>query len=185
MAVQIEKRLFTVEDYYKMAETGILKPTDRVELINGEIVKMSPISSQHAGHVLRINIFLNKILADLAFINIQNPIRINNYLEPEPDIAILRPATHFYIEQHPQPQDVYLIIEIADSSLKYDREVKLALYAEANIPETWIINLQKRHIEIYSSPQKGIYQIKKMIHPTDEFKLSFFTISVKGSDFIF
>lgn len=158
MTVQVERQLFTVEEYYKMAEVGILKPSDRFELIKGEIYKMSPINSQHAGHVTRLNTLLNKLLADKAIISIQNPIHISNFSEPEPDIAVLKPVDHFYIERHPQPEDVLLIIEISDTSLRHDRQVKLPLYAEAGIPEVWILNLLENAIEIYSSPAHQSYQ---------------------------
>lgn len=184
MAVQAERRLFSVADYHKMAEAGILKPTDRVELIHGEIVKMSPINSQHAGHVLRINVLLNKLLADIAFVNIQNPVQIDEFSEPEPDIAILKPSVHFYTQHHPQPADVYFLIEVADSSLQYDRETKLPLYAQAGIPEVWIINLKKRCIEIYQIPQDNRYKINNLAYPDDTIELPFPGISVQGSDFL-
>jgi len=184
MAVQVERQRFTVEDYYKMAEAGILKPEDRVELINGEIIKMSLIKSQHAGHVTRLNTVLSKILGDLAIISVQNPIRIDNFSEPEPDIALLKLASHFYIESHPEPKDVFLLIEVADSTLRYDQKVKLALYARAGIPEVWIVNLQAHCVEVYRQPESGSYQSKQIISPQGDLYLSAFGLSFAASAII-
>ena len=177
MAVQVERQRFTVEDYYKMAEAGILKPEDRVELINGEIIKMSPIKSQHAGHVTRLNALLSKLIGDNALVSVQNPIRIDNFSEPEPDIALLKPVSHFYIEGHPEPKDVFLLIEVADSSLRYDQKVKLALYARAGIPEVWIINLLARCVEVYRQPEAGRYLDREIVNPDGVLRLVAFDLS--------
>lgn len=181
MAVQVKKQLFTVEDYYKMAEVGILPPDARVELINGEIITMSPIKSNHAGHVRRISTLFNDILKGLAIIDVQNPIRINQYSEPEPDIAILKLSPDFYTAAHPTPKDVYLLIEVADTSVRYDREVKLPLYANAGIVEVWIVNLKKRCIEIYRDPQQGSYQIQTTLADDARLQLSLFNITLETS----
>jgi|APTNR8051073442_1049403.scaffolds.fasta_scaffold01067_13 Uma2 family endonuclease len=181
MAVQVERRRFTVQDYYKMAEAGILKPEDRVELINGEIIKMSPIKSQHAGHVTRLNTLLSKLIGDYAIVSIQNPVRIDNFSEPEPDIALLKPVSHFYIESHPGPKDVFLLIEVADSTLRYDQKVKLKLYAQAGIPEVWIVNLQARCVEVYRQPESGSYLEREIVNPDGVLRLAAFDLSFAAS----
>ncbi len=184
MAILAKKRLFNLDEYSKMQEAGILQEGDRVELIQGKIVFRSPINSQHAGTVLKISAFLHRILQDLALINVQNPLQLNAYSEPEPDIAVLKPAPHFYAERHPQPEDVFFLIEVAGSSLPYDREVKQPLYAAAGIPETWIVNLDKRRIERYRNPENGEYQTSEILQPGETFSLSPFSIQVNVSDLI-
>ena len=163
MSVQISKRLLTVSEYHKMAEAGILTEDDRVELIHGEIIKMSPIGSWHSSHVKRINKLLNKFLGDRAIVSVQDPVAINDYSEPEPDIAILRYRADFYEENHPRPKDVFLIIEVADSSIDYDQDTKLKLYANAGIPEFWIVNLEDEQIEIYKTPAQDTYLFQEKI----------------------
>ncbi len=184
MAVQVERQRFTVEDYYKMAEVGILKPEDRVELINGEIIKMSPIKSQHAGHVTRLNALLSKLIGDLAIVSVQNPIRIDDFSEPEPDIALLKPLADFYTVHHPGPEDVFLLIEVSDTTLRYDQKVKLKLYAEAGIPEVWIVNLQDRCVEVYREPEAGRYQSQSIVSPDGVLHLSEFDLSFAASAII-
>ncbi len=165
MAVQLKRQLFTVDDYYKMAEVGILKPTDRVELINGEIIQMSPIKSLHASVVDTLSAELNFQLRGKAIIRTQNPIRINQYSEPEPDIGIAKFKKDKYRAYHPTPEDVLLIIEIADTTLMKDRTIKKQLYAEAGIPEYWIVNLKEQEIEVYREPAGKTYSESSTIRP--------------------
>ncbi|MCF6281729.1 MAG: Uma2 family endonuclease [Candidatus Polarisedimenticolaceae bacterium] len=154
------QHLHTVEDYYLMAETGILKPEDRVELIDGVIVDMVSIGSKHAGVVNRLNQCLVAAVANRAIVSIQNAVRLNDLSEPEPDVALLKYRQDFYAEAHPTPDDLLLIIEVANSSLNYDRDVKLPLYARHNIPQVWLIDLNADELWIYSQPQDGTYQKK-------------------------
>jgi Uma2 family endonuclease len=158
MSVQVEKWVFTVDEYHRMSEAGILAETDRVELIEGEIVKMSPIGKYHAACVKRLNSILNRRVGEYAIVSVQDPIRLNDYSEPEPDIALLKPRDDFYAQDLPTVEDVLLIIEVADSSVEYDRNVKLPLYAKAGISETWIANLRDDGIEVCSQPANGAYQ---------------------------
>lgn len=158
MSVQITKRHFNITEYYRMAEAGILSEDDRVELIEGEIIKMTPIGSRHAGCVSRLNNLLNRLVGEAAIVNVQNPLRLSNFSEPQPNIALLKPRDDFYSDAHPTPNDVLLIIEVSDKSLEYDRDVKLPLYAAASIPELWLVNLIKDMIEIYREPQDGMYR---------------------------
>jgi Uma2 family endonuclease len=158
MSVQFQKWNFNVEDYYRMAEAGLFSERDRVELIDGEVIKMSPIGSRHAGCVDRLNSILNRKVGHAAIIRVQNPVRLNDFSEPEPDIALLKSRDDFYSQSHPTAADVLLVIEVAETSVEYDRSIKMLLYARAGIPEAWIVNLPKDIIEIYTQPKNGKYQ---------------------------
>ena len=158
MSVQVDKWFFTVDEYHRMSEAGILSESDRVELIEGEIVKMSPIGKHHAACVKRLNSVLNRRAGDYAIVSVQDPIRLDDYSEPEPDIALLNPRDDFYAQELPTVKDVLLVIEVADSSVEYDRDIKLPLYAKAGIPETWIVNVRDDRIETYSQPANGVYK---------------------------
>jgi Uma2 family endonuclease len=168
MTFPLKTRLLTTEEYQQMAEMGILTQEDKVELIEGQIVEMSPIGSQHATYVNKITALFIRLLPEEFITSIQNPIVINLHSEPEPDIAILKPDKNLYIDQLPTAKDVLLIIEVADTSIDYDREVKLPLYAKANIPEYWIINLQEKQIEVYHTPVEKQYRFRELIKAEDE-----------------
>jgi Uma2 family endonuclease len=158
--VQVQRQLFNVDEYYKMAESGILQPSDRVELIKGEIIRMSPIKSQHSSMV--DNLF-EKLVLDLHgkyILKSQNPIRLDDFSEPEPDIVVAHFRKDRYRHRHPRPADIYLLIEVADTSLDYDREIKAPLYAEAGIPEYWIVNIADEQIEIFRHLESGEFQEK-------------------------
>src|SRR2546423_2337943 len=158
MSVQYKKHFFNVDEYYRMAEVGLLSEDDRVELIEGEIVEMSPIGKTHGGTVKRSNHFLNRDLGDAFIISVQDPIRLNDFSEPQPVLALLKPRKDFYRNSHPTAGDVLVVIEVADPSLNYDRNVQLPLYARAGIPEAWLMVLQKDVIEVHSQPKDGKYQ---------------------------
>ncbi|MEN0050582.1 MAG: Uma2 family endonuclease [Bacteroidota bacterium] len=177
MTLQIKKRLLGVEEYHRMIEADILSEDDRVELINGEIIEMSPIKSFHASHVMRINHFLSNIVGEEVIVNVQNPILIPDYSEPEPDIALLKWDDDFYYEKHPQPEDVILLIEVADSSLEYDQNIKLPLYANAQIPECWIVNLREKQIEMHQYPENGIYKQRVIVQAQDEITIGSLELS--------
>lgn len=148
---------FSAKEYYLMGEAGVFGDEQKVELINGQIFDMSPITSRHAGVVKIIAALLAKKLGDNFIIGNQDPIRLSEFSEPEPDISILKMRQDWYTESHPEPEDVKLLIEVADSSLSRDRGIKLPLYAEAGIPELWIVNLKEDQIEIFSQPEGGKY----------------------------
>jgi Uma2 family endonuclease len=158
MSAQLEPRRFNVTEYYKMAKAGILKPDDRVELIEGEIIKMSAIGSPHAACVSRLVRLLSKAIGDTAILSPQNPVRLDDFSEPVPDIALLKPLDDYYAARHPTPIDALLVIEVADSSLLKDRNVKVPLYARAGISEVWLVNLSKETIEVYSEALNGKYR---------------------------
>jgi len=152
MSVQVQRRLFTVEEYHRMAEAGILSEDDRVELIEGELVAMSPIGSRHAACVKRLVRLLDRAVGERAIVSVQDPIRLGRHSEPQPDVALLRYRPDFYASAHPGPEDVLLIVEVAEISADYDRTVKIPLYARHGIPEAWLVDLAKEHIEVYRQP---------------------------------
>lgn len=163
-AVQVERRILTVADYHKMIEAKILGDNDRVELIYGQLINMSAVSSSHSGRVNRISsYFIRNLSPEKYVICVQNPITLTNEnSEPEPDVAIARYREDFYTESHPVPADIHLLIEVSNTTLNYDRKVKTKLYAEANIAEYWIVNTDKGEIEIYREPTNGQYiSVKK------------------------
>lgn len=145
-------RRFTVDEYMEMARVGILKRGDRVELIRGEIVEMTPIGPDHVGHVIRVSHLLITRLKDRALVCVQGSVKIDYRSMPEPDFAILRPRDDYYTKAHATPSDMLLIVEVADSSLAWDRITKARLYAKARIPEFWIVNLRDRCLEVFRQP---------------------------------
>ena len=152
MAVQLQRRLLTVDDYRLLIRAGSLGEDDRVELIEGEIIEMSPISPEHAGHVKRLNRLFSRRLGDRALIGVQDPIALGEHSEPQPDLVLLRPHADDYADAHPGPGDVLLAVEVADTSVNYDRDVKMRLYAQAGIPEAWLVSLPDGWIEVYTEP---------------------------------
>lgn len=167
MATQLTRYRFNVDDYYRLAEAGILKEDARVELIRGEIIEMNPIGSRHAACVDRLNRLLNQHISD-QIVRIQNPIRIEHHSEPEPDLALLKYRDDYYAQDHPQPNDVLLLIEVSDSTLIYDQQIKIPLYAEANIPEVWVVNLDEGNIEAYRDSDGKTYQNIQQYQHQDE-----------------
>lgn len=158
MAVQLEKKLLSVADYLLMAKVGILTEEDKVELIHGEIVHMSPSGSKHAGKIIRLSRILSELLGKEFLLSIQNPFTISPFSAPEPDLAILRFRPDHYETAHPEAADVLLVIEVAESSLAYDREIKVPLYAASGIPHYVIVDIENAQLEYYHKPQGKQYQ---------------------------
>ncbi len=152
------RHLLSVHDFHKMGEAGILAEDDRVELIDGELIDMAAIGSAHAGTVIRLTDWFARALAGRALVSSQNPVRLDERSEPQPDIAVLRNRSDFYRQSHPGPSDVLLVIEIADSSLQFDRDVKVPLYARHGVPEVWLVDLNARRVSIYRRPVGGAYR---------------------------
>jgi Uma2 family endonuclease len=152
------KHRFTVDQYYKMGEVGILGLEQRTELIEGEIIEMSPIGTKHAACLSKLADALHDRARNLALVRQQNPIRLSDQSEPQPDIAVVKERQDYYLESHPIPTEIFLLIEVADSTLKYDRNVKVPLYAKAGIPELWIANLEAQVFEVYRQPNETGYQ---------------------------
>ncbi|HXV44508.1 MAG TPA: Uma2 family endonuclease [Anaerolineae bacterium] len=163
MSVQILKRLFTVGEYHQMIEAGILAEDDRVELIEGEVIEISPIGSRHAACVKRLNQLFAEQLGKLALISVQDPIHLNEQSEPEPDLALLQARADFYVQAHPEPEDILLVVEVAETSIEYDQQVKLPLYARNGIAEVWLVHLAAHLIEVYRQPAPAGYgQIQQL-----------------------
>ncbi|HEY0077518.1 MAG TPA: Uma2 family endonuclease [Pyrinomonadaceae bacterium] len=157
MSLQIAKHHFTATEFERMGEAGILAEDARLELIEGEIIELSPISSHHAACVMFLNRFLNRAVGDETIVSVHNPIKLDDFSEPQPDVALLRLRDDFYRDGHPTPADVLLVVEVADTTVEYDRRVKAPLYAKAGIAEYWLVNLPDEQLEIYSDPENGEY----------------------------
>jgi Uma2 family endonuclease len=151
------KHLITVEEYYRMAEVGLLAPDARVELIEGEIIDMVPIGVPHNRAVNHLSRLFHRAVGDLAIVQTQGVVRLGRTSEPQPDIALLAPRADEYGSAHPTATDVLLIVEVSDSTLRYDREVKVPLYASNGIPEVWIADLQNGEMHFYGRPEAGNY----------------------------
>ena len=156
---------FDVHQYHALSEAGILVAEDRVELIDGEIVAMSAIGPEHMATVDSSSEFWVIAIGDRAIVRIQGSVRLNEWNEPHPDITLLKRRDDFYRYRSAGPSDVLLIVEVSDSSLAYDRGVKLNLYAEFEIPEVWIANIPSRTIEAYTEPSNGEYTTRRTFHP--------------------
>lgn len=151
----------TVETYHRMGEAGLLHGGQRTELIEARIIDMSPIGCEHADWVDRLTRLFVRQLPDEIVVRVQNPVRLDQTNEPEPDIALLRPRAQPYREAHPRPEDVLLIVEVADTSLRYDQEVKCPLYARYGIPEAWVIDVAGDRLHVYREPDAGEYRIHR------------------------
>jgi Uma2 family endonuclease len=154
----VARRTFTTTEYHRMGDAGILTPTDRVELIEGEILRMSPIGRRHAGCVNRLTELFSRRLAGRVIVHVQNPVVLDQHSEPQPDVTLLRRRTDFYSDRHPKPEDVLLLVEVIDSSAGYDRALKLPLYARRGIAEVWLADLAHERIEVYRGPTLRAYR---------------------------
>ena len=161
--VPVRRRLFTADEYHRLGEVGILRREDRVELVEGDIVLMSPIGTRHAACVDRLNVLMQRLFGDRAIVRVQGPVRLNPYSEPQPDLTVLKSRADFYASAHPQGIDIMLAIEVADTSLRYDRDVKGRLYARTAIAEFWLIDLQDESIEVFRQPQADGYAFSRAV----------------------
>jgi Uma2 family endonuclease len=158
MATAVSRRRFTVHDYHRMGAAGILSPTDRVELIDGEIVTKMAIGPRHGACVDRANRALTTAVDTSAIVRVQGSVRLNLFNEPEPDIALLRPRDDFYRSAHPGPADILLVVEVAESSIDFDREIKARVYARAGLPEYWLVDLNEDLVHVHADPHNGIFR---------------------------
>jgi Uma2 family endonuclease len=159
MPAEIIKKRFRVEEYHRMAEAGILLPKDRVELIDGEIVQMNPIGHRHRVRVLRVDTLFGRAFGDRALIVCQSDLKLNEWTEPQPDITVLKPRADFYAARDWTPEDVFFVMEVSDTSLQYDRNVKVPLFAAAGIPEVWIEDAENDVLFIYRDLRNGFYAV--------------------------
>jgi Uma2 family endonuclease len=153
----IVRRKLDVVDYERMGWAGVLQPDDRVELIEGELIAMAPIGDAHAAVSMTLNMALVRAVGDRAIVSVGNPVRLDEYNEPQPDFALLRPKPGGYRGGKPRPADVFLLMELSDTTLRFDRAVKLPLYGSHGIQEYWIVNLQKSLVEVCRGPQPDGY----------------------------
>ena len=156
MSIQTAKTKLTVAEYHQLGKDGYFKPEDRVELIDGEVIYMSPIGGEHAWIVNRLNMILAPALAARATVSVQNPVVLSDDTEPQPDVLVHRQRKR----THPQPEHALLLIEVSDSTLAFDRNIKLRRYAETGVPEVWIVNIPEQVVEQYYGPQPGQYETR-------------------------
>jgi Uma2 family endonuclease len=185
MGMPLTEHRFTVAQYHRMGETGIFHEDDRVELIRGRVVRMSPISRRHAGCVNYLANTLMHLLGARAVVSVQNPVITGAEGEPQPDVTALEPRPTFYRDRHPAPGDVLLLIEVADTSLDYDRAEKLPLYAEAGIREAWLVNLPGEAVEVCRNPRGGQYRdIRTARHGETIAPLAFPDLALRVDDIL-
>ncbi len=174
MSAGVETYRFSVEEFNKLGEAGIFDEDDRVELLDGEIIVMSPIRRDHAAIVLRLNYLLSQRLRERALVNPSNPAVLDDYSEPLPDFTLLRPKPDFYKSGHPRPSDILLLIEVSDTTLVYDRGRKLIKYAECGIGEVWIVNVREQAIEQFRRPEGGQYSFSRLYRVGEEVSIEVF-----------
>ena len=185
MSTQIVRKLFNVAEYHKMIEAGVLHEDDRLELLGGEIVAMSPIGSRHAACVDRLNRLFTKRLGDSVIVRVQNPVELSDESEPQPDLSLLKPRTDFYSEAHPQSSDIYLLVEVADTTTNYDRRVKLPFYARAGIIEVWLIDLEAQKIEVYREPSAQGYRQMQTVERGQSLRIQAFPdVELKANEIL-
>jgi Uma2 family endonuclease len=158
MVTGLPLKLWTIDDYEEMIERGILDADDRVELIRGEIVEMTPIGFRHVNCVINLDALFHRLPENEVTVSIQNPLQLPNDSEPQPDVVLLKGYRSLYAGRRATSEDALLVVDVSDATLKPDKNIKLPLYAEAGIPEAWIVNLEEDVIEVYSEPVGGEYR---------------------------
>jgi Uma2 family endonuclease len=158
-------RPIAVDEYYRMGEVGILRPDERVELLNGRIIEMPPIGPRHNYIVAALHAMLVMLLDDRAVPLCQGPVRLDHFSEPQPDIAVVRAPRERYLDTHPTPADAVFVIEVSDATLAYDRGEKLKAYARAAISEYWIVDIRHQRVDVYTEPEGDRYQSHAVVLP--------------------
>jgi Uma2 family endonuclease len=156
----------TVAEYHRLGEMAIFAEDSRLELIEGDLIAMPPIGERHAGKTRQLNRLFSARVGEAALVDVQNPVALDRHSEPQPDIALLKPRPDFYESGHPRPEDVLLLLEISDSTLRYDREIKVPLYARAGIPEVWLVDLPGQRLEVYRRPSAEGY--REILYPASD-----------------
>lgn len=172
VTVPVRKHLTDIHEWQRMGEANIFPPSTRIELIEGEILEMAPIGFNHSGHLKRIIKLFSKLAQDTAIISAQDPLQLGDLSEPEPDFMLLKPVDDFYSSRHPNASDVVLLIEIAESSLTYDQNQKLRLYALHGVAEYWLLNLNDNCLEVYREPFGETYAQKSTLRAGDSVTLT-------------
>ena len=159
----VEFRPISVQDYHRMAAAEIFRPDERVELIAGQVIPMAAKGTAHSAAITRVNRLLKSRLGDRILLRLQDPIELDNYSEPEPDIALVHPDPLDYEDHHPTVSEVFLIIEVADSSLRYDCEIKAIAYDQAGISDYWVLDVTARKLHVFRSPSPVGYQSETIL----------------------
>jgi Uma2 family endonuclease len=185
MHVEVSKKLFTVDEYYLMGEVGIIGPEERTELIDGEIIQTSPPGNRHIGACNRANTLFTEALGRRVIVSVQNPLLLDKHNEPQPDIIVLKPTADFYGSRRATPKDASLVIEIAMSSLGFDRKVKLPHYARCGVPEVWIEDLNNDLLLVFRDPSRGRYKTSMTLGKGEKVSpLAFPDVSFKVEDLL-
>ncbi len=163
MALQPATHRFSVADYHRMGEAGILDEDDRVELLEGQVVEMAPIGPGHADRVDRLIELFVLSFSEVAFVRSQNPILLDPYSEPQPDLALVRRRPGGYAAHHPTPEDVLLLVEVSEGSAPSDRRRKVPLYARHGIPEVWLVSLPEQTVTLYRDPAPAGYRAEQVL----------------------
>jgi Uma2 family endonuclease len=164
MAVTLKRRRFTLEEYHRLGETGIINEDERVELVEGDIVEMSPIGWPHASVVARLTMLFATRFADRAITWVQGPLALPRQVSQfQPDLALLKPQPDFYRRAGVGPDDAFLVVEVMDSTVAYDRRVKLPIYARGGVPEVWLVDVNRNTIEVYRDPTADGYREHRLI----------------------
>lgn len=164
----VTPRSWTTDEYHRLIEIGVLSSMDKVELLDGQIVEMSPAGNYHAACIEFLGDKLKGLLSKDYMLRSQNPIVLSNVSEPEPDLAVVKYRSDYYAHAHPGPDDILLLIEVADTSLAKDRHVKSMLYAESGVPEYWIMNLEEQVLEQFLFPENGRYKQQRIYSSSEE-----------------
>lgn len=157
------KHLFTTEELSRMGEAGLFSEDDRIELVEGEIYEMSPLGERHAACVRKLTNLLARRLGSEAVVDVQNPLHLSRFSLPQPDLTLLRPREDFYGRGHPRPGDVLLLVEVADTSLDHDREVKVPLYGRHGVSEVWLVDPESRSVEVFTEPGAEGYGRRRVV----------------------
>ena len=163
-------KLLTVSEYNRLGEIGFFAPDARVELIEGEIIEMSPIGSRHAACVELLAEQVRELVKGIFLVRTQNPIVLDDFSEPQPDVAVLKFRPDRYLNAHPRPSDILILIEVAETTVHFDRHVKVPLYARAGIPEVVLFNLPADRLECFLQPETGIYQVSRVFNRGEKFE---------------
>ena len=174
MALEVARRRFSSAEYARMAEAGVLGEDDRLELIDGEIIELAPIGFGHAACVRRLTGLFSRLLGDRVQVSVQNPIDLDEHTQPQPDVVLLRPRDDFYSSSHPTAVDILLLVEVAETSAEYDRQIKVPLYAQHGIDEVWLVDLRQRRVIVYRDPSPDTYRTAQIFQSSDVLSLSAF-----------
>jgi Uma2 family endonuclease len=166
----VSKHRFSVNEYYRMMETGVLRPDARVELLDGQIIDMSPIGPFHGSVTKQLIQLLTDASKGRWIMAVQDPLRLDDHSEPQPDLLLLKRVSDFYRKRHPQAEDVYLLVEVSDATLEQDRNEKLPAYGRAGVAEVWIVNIPEQTVEVYREPNFTGYASKIILRAGDHAK---------------